>query len=425
MPGQLFRKVSLERLSSPEQLDVLMRVTSPTGWLALLGFGLLLAAALFWGVYGSIDTTVTGSGILLKTGGVLNVESLASGQVSALYVKPGSTVSRGQLVARVAQPKILDDINQALAELRQLKEEYERKCRYGEEEIRLKVESFRKRKVDTEHIIQNQQERLKWLRERLASQQKLLDEGLVRKQDVVATQKDIYDATDEVETQQRNLKQITIDELELKQNHQMELLGKEQEISRKELQIAGLEDDLELKSRLTVPYTGRIVEISTSEGAMVNFGDKLMTLELTGEDIKELEAVLYFPPGDGKKIVPGMKVQIAPSTVKQEEWGCMIGMVISVSPFPATDKGMLRNLQNDKLVEAFSKKGPPIEVYADLIPAPTTASGYKWSSSGGPPVRIEHGTVCYGTVSVDERPPISLVIPLFKKWFLGVGSEKD
>ena len=39
----IFRKVALERLSSPEQLDQLMQVTSPKGWLALAGLGALLA----------------------------------------------------------------------------------------------------------------------------------------------------------------------------------------------------------------------------------------------------------------------------------------------------------------------------------------------------------------------------------------------
>jgi hypothetical protein len=36
MDKPLFRQAALERLSSPEQLDQLVRVTHPLGWLALL-----------------------------------------------------------------------------------------------------------------------------------------------------------------------------------------------------------------------------------------------------------------------------------------------------------------------------------------------------------------------------------------------------
>ena len=36
----LFRKVSLDRLSSPEQLDQLLRVTDPKSWLGLFAVGI-------------------------------------------------------------------------------------------------------------------------------------------------------------------------------------------------------------------------------------------------------------------------------------------------------------------------------------------------------------------------------------------------
>lgn len=62
MNNQVFRKVTLERLSSPEQLDNLVRVTSPRGWLMLIGAGLILAAALYWGIFGTMITKAEGQG---------------------------------------------------------------------------------------------------------------------------------------------------------------------------------------------------------------------------------------------------------------------------------------------------------------------------------------------------------------------------
>ena len=38
MAGQIFRKTALEKLSSPEQLDELMKITTPKGWVALIAF---------------------------------------------------------------------------------------------------------------------------------------------------------------------------------------------------------------------------------------------------------------------------------------------------------------------------------------------------------------------------------------------------
>ncbi len=65
----IFRKKLLDKLKSPEQLDTLLTVTSPRSWLALLAFVLLLGAVLVWGFVSTIQTTVTGSGVLTTTGG--------------------------------------------------------------------------------------------------------------------------------------------------------------------------------------------------------------------------------------------------------------------------------------------------------------------------------------------------------------------
>ncbi|HYG62449.1 MAG TPA: biotin/lipoyl-containing protein, partial [Thermoanaerobaculia bacterium] len=97
----IFRKVALERLSSPEQLDQLMQVTNPRGWLALAALGALLLTAVFWGVFGSIPTEAAGEGILLRRGGVSNLVAPESGQVQEILVAVGDEIQKGQVVARL------------------------------------------------------------------------------------------------------------------------------------------------------------------------------------------------------------------------------------------------------------------------------------------------------------------------------------
>ncbi|MFO7717174.1 MAG: hypothetical protein R6Y91_01230, partial [Desulfohalobium sp.] len=63
---KLFRNVSLERLSSPEQLDQVLQVTTPKGWLALLTLAGMIAIALIWGIFGSLPTKVTGMGMFIS-----------------------------------------------------------------------------------------------------------------------------------------------------------------------------------------------------------------------------------------------------------------------------------------------------------------------------------------------------------------------
>lgn len=81
--SEIYRKVALERLSSPEELDSLMQVTTPKGWLALLSLGLLILVALLWGIFGRIPTKVFGQGIILERRG-----ETGNGLEAVLYFSP-------------------------------------------------------------------------------------------------------------------------------------------------------------------------------------------------------------------------------------------------------------------------------------------------------------------------------------------------
>jgi HlyD family secretion protein len=66
--NRIFRKVALERMSSPEQLDQLLRVTTPRTWLALLSLVAFLTAVIAWGYWGELTTKVRGEGVLVHVG---------------------------------------------------------------------------------------------------------------------------------------------------------------------------------------------------------------------------------------------------------------------------------------------------------------------------------------------------------------------
>ena len=59
MEEGLFREKSLERISSPEQLDDRISVTTIPVWLVLLATIVILAGMLVWGLFGTVDVTDT------------------------------------------------------------------------------------------------------------------------------------------------------------------------------------------------------------------------------------------------------------------------------------------------------------------------------------------------------------------------------
>jgi HlyD family secretion protein len=101
---------------------------------------------------------------------------------------------------------------------------------------------------------------------------------------------------------------------------------------------------------------------------------------------------------------------LAPVSVRKEEFGLMRGVVEEVSDYPVTPQGMLRILQNPTLVAEFSQAGAPIEVTVRLQKT-NTPSGFVWTSADGPPMQITSGTLCEGTITLESRAPITLVLP--------------
>ena len=59
MKQDIFRKKSLDRIQSPEQIDDYVRVVTPGLWLVLGAIVFLLAAGIMWGITSRVEVTVT------------------------------------------------------------------------------------------------------------------------------------------------------------------------------------------------------------------------------------------------------------------------------------------------------------------------------------------------------------------------------
>jgi len=282
---QIYRKEAVQRISSPEQLDVLMSVTNPVGWLALLITLVVVVTIVAWGFLGRLPVVTHAPGILVHPGRIKGVFSLVAGQVVELNVDVGQPVAEGRVVARI-QP----------------------------------ANAFPK----------------------------------TARVDILATE-------------------------------------------------AGVVSDLLVRP-----------------GTVVSAGQRIVNLR---NEAHQLVALLFAPLDQGKRIRVGMKVQVSPSTVREEDHGYMLGHVFRVSPGSVTEGEIEEVLGNPDLVKAFLSGSPyaaaPILVEVLLERNLDTVSGYRWSSRHGPPFVISANSFCQASVVTSQERPIDTVIPYLKK-LLGV-----
>jgi HlyD family secretion protein len=360
-----FRPSALAKIRSPEQLDALLPITAPIGWIALSALGLALAAALFWGFTGTILRTTAGQGLIVRDSetGIMEVPAQASGVVAEVLVQVGDTVRAGQTIARF--------------DLAQQKEQLE--------STRLALEKLREQDADQSR---DEAARLDLLREKLANQQSLYGRGLITKTPLLETQSAIYEVN--------------------RGSYQRRLQLLDQESRLRELEIKYNQESV-----VRAAHDGRVIEVPVGPGNFIQPGRAVARLEsLHGP----YEAVIYVPAHEGKKVKEGMVVRLAPSTVKPEEYGYIMARVRWVSEYPVTRDYLMGELGgNESLVQTLLQAGSPIEFVAHIETDSTTPSGYRWSSSQGPDVAIGSGTICSASIVLESVRPITLLLPFLKK----------
>ena len=88
--SSIFRKKTLDRISSPEQLTDYLRVTNPGIWLVLATVILLLAGIFVWSTVGRLETLASGTAVVRD--GAAEIILADSGKGS---VRSGMTVRFG------------------------------------------------------------------------------------------------------------------------------------------------------------------------------------------------------------------------------------------------------------------------------------------------------------------------------------------
>ncbi len=411
----LFRPAALKNVGAPDQLHVLCPVTPPRTWIALAACTVVIVSGLSWSASATIPLTVRGQGILLKSGGVLEVVSNDGGRLTDIAVRVGELVREGQVVARIAHPELADHLRQAKSAFERARADREIAYASSSKARDLELEGLTRQRSDLKEAIKADTDTVSWLTGKVESQQLLVQQGRLTKQTLFNTVHQKEQTLEQIRSRTTELSALDIRELQAREKFALATREADRAAHEAKSAIDKIDRSIRDASEVRSPYTGRIIEVLVDQGALIPAGESILSLDPAGRTVISLEAVVYVAAKDGKLVKPGMRVQIAPAIVRPEEYGYLLGTVSYVSEFPTTSRGMLRVLKNKDLIGALSGGGAPHELHIDLLPDPTTMSQLKWSSGGGPPIRVVSGTLCVADITYDARRPIELAVPFLTK----------
>lgn len=416
MPPTFFRKAALEKLSTPEKLDQLIKVTGPRAWIALATVTVFLITGITWSFWGNVKTKLNVTGVLLG-GEIHEIVSTSQGQLVDLKINIGDTIKNGDIIAVVEQPQLAQQIEEAQASLIERQFELDQLKSFGTRDNRLQGQFITQQKSSIQLQIGTQEKTLDFLKNQLKTEKGLQKQGLITTSQLVNTEQQIEGARNQIESLKAQSAQTSSQKSTLDFDSDQKVTLSEQRIAQTERNLAQLHERYEIQSNIRSSYDGEVVEVLTDAGIIVNQGTPLFKLKNYDEVVSDLRGVLFIPSQDGKKIKVGMEALVAPSTVQPQDYGFMKGKVTYVSDFPITQQGMMTSVKNDQLVQGLLGLGAPFEVHVKFEKNPDSYSGFQWTSANGPNVMINEGTSCMGKITVKSEPPATIVVPALKKFF--------
>ncbi len=606
--AEIFRKTSLEKLSSPEQLDKMIVITPPSFWIALSGAAVMIVAALVWSIFGRLPVNVETQGIYVNDGGTYSVYAENAGVISEVVVSSGNVISEGDVIAYLnadairekideysrrienvqavtmesegdvvtADNKALIDIkdqmltvsqtleqDMALLKLRQEKlaeqrsvtarAEKELKAAEAEYYNMLSASDVTSQQIAYSEAQANQANAISYLeaangsldqaRLALTQAQSNYDQAKSRydqaKAQRTSLENDVGQKKGELEAAKRNGDNAAISDCQaaydaalqaydeyvasgvedealayLKQyeaelnaaqisvnDYQADVdrydswkksadeayanardayiaasgnvsaAAADQSVKSNEYNIAlseyntqysaliSLQDAVDqlmvqtesdrkvleaqtqaiysqfeatkasvidrLKSEyrqyeeqledcaVVATVSGRISDLTIVPGSMVQQGSELARVKQGDGDVNVV--VCYVALNNGKKVQEGMTVYVYPTTVNKQEYGHMEAVVESVDSYVSSTETLRTQLGNDNLVDAFLRDGPVIAVTCRLKEDAGTISGYYWSGRKGASVALQEGTMVEAQIVIEEKAPITMVIPYIKE----------
>ncbi|MEP9380562.1 NHLP bacteriocin system secretion protein [Aquabacter sp. CN5-332] len=422
----LFRPQAVASLAVGDDHHDALRVMRPRLWGAGLALVALVVGAVAWSAVFTVPISVDGEGIVLSPGRIIDVVADATGQIRELTVGPGDIVELGMVVARVEQPDLRLKLGVARGELDDALRFRDALVRFQEREAAEEKAVRTARLASLGDRVAALQHQGGTLREQQAGLEQLLERKMVTRERLIEVSAEVLEVGSQIADARDEISKIESLAVIKAAENTRTLLEADRKVTEARRSVTTMEEQLERLGSVRSPFRGHVVEVKANIGQMVQPGTPILAVERvprpapngrSRDGVPAPLVVAYVKAADGKKIAAGMVAEISPLTAPREEYGFIRGHVVHVAEAPASTAGMIRTLQNDRLVGSFvDRLGVPLEITIEPEMDPGDPAEPLWSSGRGaaaPPVAS--GTLADVRVTVRSTSLLSLILPILNR----------
>lgn len=399
-----------------------LRIVSPTYVVTAVLLVVLVLALLVGSFVVRVPVVVEGQGMLMADTEVVNyaIQPESEGRLEEFFVKVGTAVRKGQLIARVSIPRLESEIETAESALRSLRQKERLLEAYQKESLEAGQVTLRQQRAEAHNREQVLRERLARLERAVSGDTELVRKGFLSARGSDASMTEKGQVEDQMFTSKRQLLEAEASYAELVQRLRREKLELTLQITTQERQLQSLFDRRKVEEAIPSPYDGVVSELLVDLHQPVNRERRVATVLPSGSVAANpgnlvTTAVVFVPAAQGKKLEPGMVAQLRPLIYEEQEFGRIEGVVAQVSTVASDEDVLLRVFKNQKLVRKLFESEAPYRVLVNVRADARTRSGMAWTSSRGPDRVLEPGTIVSGWVVYDDPRLLYLLLPAVKR----------
>lgn len=318
-----------------EELKRQSRISSSVVWLTLLG----MVGFFLWARWAMLDEVTVGTGKVTPSTHAQVIESLDGGIVSALMVKEGDIVARGQMLARLDQTRFQSNYGEAAVRVRALRASSERlRSELTGQPLAFSAESLKEpalvarerqlydsRRRNLTETVANLQKTLQLVNAEIKMTKPLVAKGAAGEVEVIRLSRQATELQGKID-EARNQYAVRAREEQVKNDADLDA----------QLQVmAGKADQVE-RASLFSPVRGVVKDIQVNTvGGVLQPGGKLMEI-VPLEDQLLIESRIN--PRDIAYIRPGLPATVKITAYDSSIYGDLKGTVEVVSPDTLQDE---------------------------------------------------------------------------------------
>jgi HlyD family secretion protein len=382
----LFRKAALDKLASPERLDVLMQVTSPKGWIALLTIAGLLAGVIVWSIFGTLPERIDGQGMLTGEGGLRQIRASGDGRLTKLALAINQAVLPDQVVGEISAVTMDETVRVAQTD-------YDTQLRSHQASLAAENMQIGNLQIQRDRAQAN----VSKAEANLAQRKENLATGIGTANQVRAAEAEVDGYSKERDTYDQQIRNV-------REQGRMRQIG----LQSSQQRVSSTKATVQAGAEIVSTVAGKVISVRKQLGDLVRNGDLIAEVESASADAPKLEVIAFVSSATGQRVRPGHPTQITVAGIRREEFGFLRGTVRSVSQYAETPETIAATMRDLKIADASYR------VVIDPTPDASTPTGYAWSTGVGPHTPISGGTVITVAVEVAQRAPISMILPVLK-----------